>query len=50
MKKRVSEREGEDFASSGNQLGCTDMAGLSVTWSEHQYQMFIMSKQSEMKL
>ena len=27
-------REREDFTSSANQLGCTDVPGLSVTWSK----------------
>ena len=44
------EREREGVTSSANQLGCTDVSGLSVTWSEHQYQVFIMSKQSEMNV
>ena len=26
-----------NFTSSANQLGCTDVPGLSVTWSVHQY-------------
>ena len=26
--------EEEDFRSSANQLGCTDVPGLSVTWSK----------------
>ncbi len=26
--------EEEDFISSANQLGCTDVPGLSVTWSK----------------
>jgi hypothetical protein len=30
---RQEEEEEEDFTSSANQLGCTDVPGLSVTWS-----------------
>ena len=32
-KQKLLEKEREDFTSSANQLGCTDMPGLSVTWS-----------------
>ena len=28
------QREREEFTSSANQLGCTDVPGLSVTWSK----------------
>ncbi len=31
------EEEEEDVTSSANQLGCTDVPGLSITWSKHQY-------------
>jgi len=40
--------EEEDFTSSANQLGCTDVPGLSITWSKTS--AFIMSKQSEINL
>ncbi len=30
----LHEEEEEDLTSSANQLGCTDVPGLSITWSK----------------
>ncbi len=37
LRRPLREKEREDFTSSANQLGCTDVLGSSVTWLEHQY-------------